>query len=295
MSRILVTGSEGFIGTQTVKRLTASGHEVFTLDRRGSSNPEKHFKCDLGRDLPDDAFRRFKPEVVVHLAAQIDVTSSFSDPRADLVSNGLGTLMLVEASQKLGGINFIYIGSGGAIYDSNAKPPLSEASPVFPVSPYGLTKYLGEGYVRVLSEKFETPWTSLALSNCYGPVKDHGRGVIYQFWKALREGRSPHINGPDVTRDFVYIDDVIAAIELAIKKPTYARVNISSNSEISLLNLFKVIAIELQSKIEPTIGAPIVGEVLRSCLGNQSAKELLGWSPNISLQEGIKLALEGGK
>ena len=91
MSRILVTGSEGFIGTQTVKKLTTSGHEVFTLDRRGSSNPEKHFKCDLGRDLPDDAFRKFKPEVVVHLAAQIDVTSSFSDPRADLISNGLGT------------------------------------------------------------------------------------------------------------------------------------------------------------------------------------------------------------
>ena len=272
-----------------------AGHEVFTLDKRGSSSPEKHFKCDLGRDLPDEAFRRFKPEVVVHLAAQIDVTASFSNPREDLISNGLGTLMLVEASQKSGSTNFIYIGSGGAIYDSNAKPPLSESSALFPVSPYGLTKYLGEGYVRVLSEKFDTPWTSLALSNCYGPVKDHGRGVIYQFWKALKEGRSPHINGPDVTRDFIYISDVVTAIEMAVEKPTFSRVNISSNSEISLIDLFNLISIEFESQIKPTVGKPIIGEVLRSCLSNQKAEELLGWSPTIQLQEGIRLALEGAK
>ena len=169
--------------------------------------------------------------------------------------------------------------------------PLTERSPERPVSPYGLSKRLGEDYVRVLSAKAGTSWTSLALSNCYGQVEDHQRGVIFQFWKALSEERVPTIYGPDVTRDFIHVSDVVAAILKAIENPINTRVNVSSQTEISLLDLYRKIATIIKSEIEPNILSSKSGDVLRSSLSNQKAKELLGWKPLINLESGLEISL----
>ena len=291
MSRIFVTGSEGFIGKYAVLALQKSGHEVFTLDLLPSEQRTNHFQSDIRSADLDLILNEIKPEVVVHLAAQVVVTESFVDPENDLEINGVGTLRLVHASINSGCRNFCYIHSGGAVYDSDANLPLTETSPERPVSPYGLTKKLGEGYVRVLSQAAGTAWSSLAYSNVYGSVLTHQRGVIYEFWKALSEGRSPSIFGKDVTRDFLYIEDAVRAIVLAAENPTNTRVNISSATEITLMALYEKISKYLAVEINPNLMPARNGEILRSRLDNSKAKKVLNWSPKINLETGIQLCI----
>jgi UDP-glucose 4-epimerase len=285
MSRLLVTGSAGFIGRPTVVALRKLGHEVFTLDIHGDA--KDNFSVDIVDADLEDIFQEVKPQAVIHLAAQVNVSDSFQDPIRDIEVNGIGTIRLVLASVKSGCKNFIYVGSGGAIYDSTTRMPLTEDSLENPVSPYGLSKRIGEGYVRILSEKYGTGWTSLALSNCYGPVLEHGRGVIFQFWNAISHGKKPFINGADVTRDFIYIDDVVRAIVLSIAEPINQRINISSATEVSLLDLYKNVQKVMGSNVEPEIRAPLFGDVLRSCLSNTKAMNFLKWSPEIDLADGL--------
>jgi len=291
MKRILITGAEGFIGKELACSLKKLNYEVFTLDRLNSSQEFKHFQIDVTDPKISDKLQEIRPDVIIHLAAHINVLNSFVDPVQDLRSNGEGTLNLIQASIECGCKNFIYIASGGATYDSYQSLPISENGHEYPVSPYGLTKLLGEGYVRILSEKAGTLWSSLALSNCYGPVLEHGRGVIFQFWNALRNGKSPIINGASVTRDMIHVDDVVRAIILAIEKPTNCRVNISSGIEVTLLEIFELLKNEMRSNLSPELRDHIRGEVARSALSNRKAFELLRWEPTISLSTGIRASL----
>ena len=293
MSRILVTGSEGFIGKAAVTSLEAAGHVVVTLDLRQGDGARQHYVGDIRTIKLEEIFEKVKPEAVVHLAAQVIVTESFVDPMQDLEVNALGTLRIIQASIKSGCRNFCYIHSGGAVYDSDAALPLTEKSPERPVSPYGLTKKIGEGYVRVLSEVAGSSWSSLAYSNVYGPVTTHGRGVIFEFWKAVDSGEIATIFGKDVTRDFLHINDAVRAIVRAVEKPTNKRINISSGTEITLHELYKLISKQMQIEIAPKIELARAGEILRSCLSNDEALKILGWTPEITLESGIQLCIPG--
>jgi len=188
---------------------------------------------------------------------------------------------------------FIFVGSGGAIYDSASPMPVNELANTNPVSPYGLSKLLAEGYVRIFCQEFGIEWASLALSNCYGDVRHHKRGVIYNFYSCLINDDAPVINGAEVTRDFVHVDDVARAIFLAIGKTPNCRMNISSNSEVTLLELCKLVASVLGKEASPNIRELREGDVLRSRLDNSLAKKLLGWSPNVDLISGLKMSLLG--
>lgn len=290
MSSILVTGSEGFIGRRTVKKLREAGHDVCTLDLAPGSG--KHLQADLRSRELGEFFKAHNPEAVVHLAAQIVVTDSVANPEHDLEVNGLGTLNLVRTSIANGCKNFVNINSGGAIYDASQKIPFNENTREEPQSPYGLSKLIAEGYVRIYSNEGKTNWTSLALSNCFGPVGEHGKGVIYNFWQAIKENRSPNIYGEDVTRDFVYVDDVVHAIELALLTPANSRINIGSGREVTLKQVFEQVAKEMQSNVKPNILSARFGEISASCLDIRLAKEKLKWEPKFSFEEGIKSSLE---
>jgi UDP-glucose 4-epimerase len=291
MSRILVTGSEGFIGKSAVLALESAGHEVVTLDLRQSSSTRNHYIGDIRTIDLEELFEKIRPEIVVHLAAQVIVTESFVDPIYDLEVNALGTLKMIQAAIKSGCSNFCYIHSGGAVYDSEAALPLTENSPERPVSPYGLTKRIGEGYVRVLSEVAGMSWSSLAYSNVYGPVKEHGKGVIFEFWNALEKGETAVIFGANITRDFLYINDAVRAIVRAVANPTNTRINISSGIETSLNELYKLVAKKMQVEKVPRIEPPRAGEILQSCLSNEKAKIILDWLPEITLEKGIELCI----
>ena len=291
MEKILIVGSEGFIGKSLVGSLKSGKNQIFTADTKASSF-EGHSQIDItnSRDV-SELVKSTKPDIVVHLAAQIDVRESFLDPVKDLEVNGHGLLNVLTQSILSGCKNFCYIHSGGAIYDSKGKLPISENGPELPVSPYGLTKNLGEGYVRVLCKKAGIKWSSLALSNCFGPIHKHGRGVIYEFANSLMNGEGVTINGLETTRDFIYIEDVTAAIRLAIDNPTNCRVNISSGVETNLIDLYSMISEILEVRTSPKIVEATFGEITRSALSNSRAKELLGWAPINDFQTGLSKAL----
>lgn len=289
MQKILVTGSQGFIGQETVSLLRTKGFKVYTLDILDGD--DQHFKCDITSDSIESIIRDTKPETVIHLAAQVDVSSSLNDPFSDLNTNILGTLKVLTACISAKVNEFIFVGSGGAIYSSSNQMPVPEDGSVLPVSPYGVSKLAAEGYVRVLSELHGMGWTSLALSNCYGNIEFHRRGVVYEFFKKISAGQSPIINGAEVTRDFIHVHDVASAIYLAIGHPVNKRLNISSNSEISLKDLFNEIASLTNSPVIPTYLPPREGDVLRSRLNNSRAQQMLNWSPKIDLREGLRMNL----
>ena len=290
MINVLVTGSTGFIGSELSMYLISKGYIVWNLDKQFDSQMQNQLCIDISKKTDFESILNMKFDVIVHCAAQTDVRKSVEDPTLDLMSNGLGTLNLIEFAAKIGVANFVYINSGGAIY-GNEELSLTEKSSIAPSSPYGLSKFIGEEYVRILSAKFGFKWSSLALSNVYGDVTKNKKGVIYEFSKCLQTNRTPVIYGKEVTRDFVYINDVVRAVEKSLVAPTQCRVNISSNIETSIYELYNLVAGQLNKEIKPEIKSPRFGEIMRSKLDNSLAKELLGWTPSVSVIDGIKISL----
>ena len=290
MQKVLITGSEGFIGKALARSLNSAGCDVITIDNSGNS--KSTYKIDIKDEKILEIFSKEKPDVVIHLAAQIDVMQSFKDPIGDLGINGIGTLNILQAAIASKVSHFIYINSGGAIYDPLSELPIVESAGIRPLSPYGISKFIGESYVRILCEENGIGWTSLGLSNCYGPISENKKGVIYKFVESFSKQEAPVIYGGDMTRDFIYIDDVVDAITKTLNKPTNRRVNISSGIETNILQLFLTIRELLGSKLEPIIAEARFGEIQRNSLSNSLALEVLGWRPTTSLHEGLIKSLE---
>jgi len=285
VQKVLITGSEGFIGKALARSLNSAGYNVITVDN--SKNGESIYKSDIKDEKIIEIFSKEKPDVVIHLAAQIDVMQSFKDPIGDLGINGIGTLNILQAAITSKVSHFIYINSGGAIYDPLSELPIVESAGIRPLSPYGISKFIGESYVRILCEENGIGWTSLGLSNCYGPISENKKGVIYKFVEVLSRQEAPVIYGEDMTRDFIYIDDVVDAITKTLSKPANCRVNISSGIETNILQLFLQIRELLGSTLEPIIAEERFGEIQRNSLSNSLALDVLGWSPTTPLDEGL--------
>jgi UDP-glucose 4-epimerase len=286
MTSILLTGSEGLIGSQILRYFNMKDLHIATLDVLPGHG--EHTQIDILDENLRYVLEKYRPTTIIHTAAQTSVPFSISNPERDLEVNGLGTLKLLQLGLEHGCSNFIYLASGGAIYDSNNSMPTSESDREFPVSPYGLSKNLGESYVRILTEGTNCTWTSLALSNVYAHPSLNTKGVIYEFWKAISNDLTPKIHGAEVTRDFVHVDDVVEAVIKAINAPTNCRTNISSGIEVSLMELFNIMVKVLGKDVVPQIGDVLPGDVKRSCLDNSLAHELLGWSPKIGIEEGLR-------
>jgi UDP-glucose 4-epimerase len=288
LKRVLITGSEGFIGKSFCNQLSQhkEEYEVFTLSR--SAGQVRHIRADITVDNLTPEIRDINPEIIVHLAGNVSVPFSIKYPLEDFNVNARGTLAVLLASEHTDCKNFIFVTSGGAIYDSKAPSPLTEFSPVNPISPYGLSKYIAEGYVRVLSEARKSEWSSLALSNAYGSVKIQKQGVIYRFWNDISNGINPTIFGAEVSRDFIHIDDVVNALIKVIEKPVNSRLNISSNTSTKLVDLLAEMQCIMGSSFKPIIQDSPLGEVGTSQLSNKRAQELLNWVPKVDLFNSLK-------
>ena len=306
--RVLVTGGAGFIGSHVVDAYVAAGHEVVVADdlstgRRANVNPAAEFiPIDITSPHLADLFAGRGFDVVNHHAAQVDVRRSVADPVADAGVNIGGTLRLLELCRRHGVRGVIFISSGGAIYGEHAPVPTPEVVPPRPVSPYGVSKFAGERYVDYYQTVHGIPSVILRYANVYGPRQDpHGEaGVVAIFCQRLIAGEAPIIYGDgDQTRDFVFVGDVAAAniralgilndLEPGADGP--AVFNIGTGTETTVNGLLSELSVVVKKVIAPKYAPARPGEQRRSAVDASRAREFLGWTPSVSLTEGLTRTL----
>ena len=294
--RVLVTGGAGFIGSHIVDLLIGEGNDVLVVDNMSVGN-ESNLPAEVRLvelDIGDPALLRlassFKPHVITHCAAQTGVPASMADPKLDAATNIMGGLNVSEAAIASECTQIIYINTGGALYGTPDYLPCDEDHPIRPISPYGLSKWTLECYLRMLVPD-SVPLQVLRLSNVYGPRQDPlgEAGVVAMFGRGLLTGEQVTIFGDgEQTRDFIYVGDVARAHQLALERPEQVTANISSEKATSVNELFRLMATEVGNKRSPVYKPERPGEVKHVVLANGKAEAVLGWMPEIPLQEGLR-------
>ena len=299
--KFLVTGGAGFIGSHLVDRLIKGGHKVVVIDnlstgKKENLNPKaKFYKIDICSYRISQIFKKEKPEVVFHYAAQIDVRKSVKDPVEDAKINILGTLNILENCKKYNIRKVIFASTGGAIYGDADIVPTPETYPELPLSPYGIAKLTIEKHLSYYYKVFGLPYVSLRLANVYGPRQNSKgeAGVVAIFCDKMLSKKQPIINGDGKqTRDFVFVDDVVEANISALKKDKVGIFNIGTARETDVNTLFKKLRELTDSKCAKIHGPTLPGEQKRSCLDYSEAKRELGWQPKYSLDKGLKKTVE---
>lgn len=276
--KILVTGSSGFIGQALLRKL--ENLNVLGIDLKD---------CDLAKDDPSKIIESFGPEVIIHLAAQIDVLKSFENPIYDSMVNSIGTISLTKSAISNNVKHFIYINSAGAIYSHTLNRATLETDPVNPQSPYGVSKLAGELNLQLLAENSDMQWSSLALSNVFGPFEPGRKGLVNICFENINKNVKTKIFGPRVTRDYVYLSDVIDAIIATIQNPLNQRVHIAGNKSISNIHVAESITKILNVKMADyfILLDRRINEQEFSQISNKLAFEKLGWKPKHSFEEGL--------
>ncbi|MFN8228202.1 MAG: GDP-mannose 4,6-dehydratase [Mycobacterium sp.] len=305
--RALVTGAAGFIGSTLVDRLLADGHSVVGLDNFASGratniehladNPEFFFvEADIVEADLDTILEEYHPEVVFHLAAQIDVRHSVANPQFDGSVNVIGTIRLAEAARKVGVRKIVHTSSGGSIYGVPDVFPTSEAVPTDPHSPYAAGKVAGEIYLNTFRHLYDVDCSHIAPANVYGPRQDpHGEaGVVAIFAQALLEGRPTKVFGDGGnTRDYVFVDDVVDAfVKASGTAGGGLRFNVGTGAETSDRALHTAVAAAVGAADDPEFAPPRLGDLKRSCLDISRADQVLGWAPKVALDEGVRRTVE---
>jgi UDP-glucose 4-epimerase len=300
--RTLVTGAAGFIGSTLVDRLLADGHTVVGVDNLSSGrsenivSAERHDEFEFAKaDIVDADLRGLlaetRPEVIFHLAAQIDVRRSVADPQADTTINVLGTVRLAEAARQAGVRKVVHTSSGGSIYGTPQTFPTPEDVPADPASPYAAGKVAGEVYLNMFRNLYGLECSHIAPGNVYGPRQDpHGEaGVVAIFSRALLAGRPTKIFGDGTdTRDYVFVDDVVDGfVKAAGEAGGGLRFNVGTGVETSVRELHSAVANAAGAPDEPELVPPRLGELKRSCLDISRAAEVLDWRPKVAIAEGV--------
>jgi UDP-glucose 4-epimerase len=307
--KALVTGGAGFIGSNLVDVLLARGDAVTVVDDLSTGRRENlEGALAAGAELAELDIREAaalaellaaaQPEVVFHLAAQIDVRKSLEDPAFDAAINVGGTANLLEAMRLAGSPRIVFISTGGAIYgEGEGQPlPLDEETPIAPLSAYGQSKFAAEGYLALYERLHGLSGVSLRLGNVYGPRQDPlgEAGVIAIFCGRLRGGGRPTVYGDGKqTRDYLYVGDVVKAALAAAESDATGPINIGTGVETDVLELAaKLAELEGSEGFEPEFAPPRAGEVQRISLKPGLAKRELGWHAETPLAEGLRLTLD---
>jgi|SRR5215469_1606846 len=298
--RILVTGGAGFIGSHTVDALVAAGAgEVAVLDDLSAGKRHQvNARATLYQtDLRDAAavasvVEKVKPELIFHLAAQMDVRRSVADPAFDAQVNLVGFLNLIESARKHGLKRVVFSSTGGAIYGEQDNFPCDEDHPKRPVSPYGVAKLATEAYLFFYKVEYGIDYLALRFGNVYGPRQDpHGEaGVVAIFCGRILDGQAVTIYGDGTqTRDYVYVGDVVRAVTAAgSSRASGIALNIGTGIETDVNDLYSTLAsiADFPTKAEHAAARP--GEQKRSVISPARAAKELGWRPEKKLADGLE-------
>ena len=304
--KAVVTGGAGFIGSNLVDALLARGDEVTVVDDLSTGKRENLdgalengavlAELDIREaDAVSDVVGRTKPDVIFHLAAQIDVRKSVSDPANDARINVEGTVNVLKAAQAHGVPRVVNTSTGGAIYGEGRRIPAPEDHPVAPEAPYGLSKFCAEQYCEIFTRLHGLSTVSLRYGNVYGPRQDPlgEAGVIAIFCGKLLDGGRATIFGDGTqTRDYVYVDDVLDANLRAAESDAAGAVNIGLGREKSVLDIVEVLNEHADDGFEPEHAPERPGEVQRIALDPSRAREELGWEAKVELPEGLRRTLD---
>lgn len=299
--RVLITGGAGFIASHVADTYQQAGHELVIVDnlstgKTANLNQAAQF---IQADITDKAaiqqvIKDVKPEVINHHAAHIQVGNSVKDPQFDAENNIMGVLNIMEAAREVGVKKVIMASTGGAMY-GNKPTPFNETMREEPLSPYGVSKRSGELYLNYYHEQYGIPYIALRYANVYGPRQNaHGEsGVVAIFSELMIQGKNPTINGQgDHTRDYVYVGDVARANLAALTTDYVGALNIGTEQETSTLEVFQKVVAALGLTFEPVFGPARPGEQVTSVLSYQKAQQILGWSPTVSFDEGVKMVAD---
>jgi UDP-glucose 4-epimerase len=305
----VVTGGAGFIGSNLVDALLERGHSVTVIDILSTgklANLEGALAAGAALhevDIRDAAkvseiFAAARPELVFHLAAQIDVRYSVDSPASDAATNVQGTINVLEAARATGSRRLVNTSTGGALYGDADVIPTAEDQPIRPLAPYGASKYAAENYCALYTRLHGLSTVSLRYGNVYGPRQDvHGEaGVVAIFCGHLVEGRTPTVFGDgNQTRDWVDVADVVRANLLAADSDLSGPINIGHGQETSVLQLLDALreVSDRGSLPDPHFAPERPGEVRRSCLDVTRAHRELAWAPQVTLVDGLRTILAG--
>lgn len=294
MSRAVVTGGAGFIGSHVVDALLEAGQEVTVIDDLSSGDARRvargadFRRLDIvDRSALDAVIDEAHPAAIFHLAAQSSVTVSVTDPARDCTVNVLGTLNLLEAATRHHA-PVVFTSTGGALYGDDAPIPTAETRMPVPVAPYGASKWAAEAYIKTWSSASGIPHAICRLGNVYGPRQSpHGEaGVVSIFAHHLYTCRSPKIFGyGKPTRDYVHVADVVAALRSASGKPGVF--NIATGVETDVMSVWQELQRASGVALEPELAPLRAGELGRSCLDPSLAQRELGWCAQVPLSEGL--------
>ncbi|MGZ4030781.1 MAG: NAD-dependent epimerase/dehydratase family protein [Tumebacillaceae bacterium] len=301
--KVLVTGGAGFIGSHIVDECLRAGHEVVVVDnlttgREENLNPAaKFYNMSVTNPQISALIADEQIEGIIHEAAQIKVVDSIKDPLHDADVNIMGSVNLLQAAREHGVKKFIFAASA-ASYGTPDYLPVDEEHPLRPMSFYGLSKKAVEEYVRLFHERYNLSYMMFRYANIYGPRQGaFGEGgVVSIFMERMIKGEPVNIEGDGgATRDYLYVGDVARANVLALESPVVGTFNLSTQTEVSVNELFETMKKLTGYQHDAVTVAARVGDIYRSSLKNESILTALPWRPETSLEEGLRLTIEWGQ
>ncbi|TKI36303.1 NAD-dependent epimerase/dehydratase family protein [Bacillus cereus] len=296
-TKIMITGGFGFIGTQLIKKLLASGEDIklYIIDNLSTGS---HSECLLNDvhfflgDIRDEDSSKYieevAPDYLIHLAAQKNVINSFGNTVDDTDINIIGTLKIMDACRNLPNFRNFIFASSASVYGDNKDIPIKEDAIKMPISPYGKSKMLIEECLNLYQELYQFPFVTLRFANVYGIKSTGGKDVISIFYDKLAEGTAPCIFGDGhQTRDYVYVDDIVCAINLAMNVNNNESFNIATNKKTTVHQVLNYLNKIMGTHIEPEMSSGRLCEIQDSLLSNEKFLFKTGWSPKYNLIEGI--------
>jgi UDP-glucose 4-epimerase len=294
---ILITGGAGFIGSNLADKLLQENYNVVVVDNLSAGKKEnldkkvKFYKMDIGDKKISKVFAKERPDIVFHLAAQINVRDSVKDPIADAKANILGSLNILESCKNYNVKKIIFSSSGGTIYGSASIIPTPESSPEIPESPYGIAKLSVEKYLNYYHKGFGLEFIALRFANVYGPRQNPKgeAGVVAIFTDKMLAKKEVVINGSGKqTRDYVFVDDVVSACILSMKSDKIGIFNVGTGMETDVNFIFAEIKRLTNSDCMEAHGQENIGELQRSCLDFAKIKNSFIWTPKYDFKIGLE-------